>query len=133
MAQAGTTASPDPGRVDRLSGAIYGQVIVTATLAAIASQESLGPAAVPASTLAALLALLIAHVYSALLAERIGRTRKLETHEILSAVGEEWPFVQAAGPATLVLLLASVGVWSTHTAITLSLGSGVLSLSLPGD
>lgn len=112
----------------RLSGAIYGQIVVTSMLAATALEGSLGPVAVLASVLATLLALWIAHVYSDLIARRVTSARRLGPGEVMGALTQEWPIVQAVVPAAVALLLAAVGVWSRDTAVDLALGAGVLSL-----
>ncbi len=111
-----------------MAGAIYGQIVVTSTLAVLSHDSSLSAIAILLSLLATMLVLWIAHVYSELLAERVHKGRKLRGHEITAAAAHDWPLVQAVAPAAVTLTLAWIGLWSTDTGVTLGLGLGVLSL-----
>lgn len=121
-----STRSPrEPGN---LAGAIYGQIVVTSTLAVLGHDATLSGLTIALSLVATMLVLWAAHVYSELLADRVRAGRALRADEIAAAAGHDWPLVQAVAPALVALLAAGLGVWSTDTAVNVGLGLGVASL-----
>lgn len=125
-------SSRNPRGPGNLGGAIYGQIVVTSTLAVLGHDSSLSAFSILLSLLATMLVLWVAHVYSELLAERVRIGRKLHGHEITAAAAHDWPLVQAVAPAAVTLALAWIGLWSTDTGVTLGVALGVLSLFVWG-
>ena len=118
--------APDPGsralpRLARLipdgnlAGSLYGTVLVTSVLATFDGSERVG--FVIAAVLVTTVVFELAHAWANALAESGAARRHLDTHTLGRSIRHEASIVEAALPATLVLLLAAVGLYSTGTAL----------------
>jgi hypothetical protein len=115
------------GRPSDAAAAIYGGILVTALVAALAHAEH-DALTLVLSVASTMVVFYLAHVWSALVAERISRPRDLSAKHLLQLAHEEWPMLEA-GMLSLVLLLgAEVGVYSLDTGVDLAVWLGAVNL-----
>jgi hypothetical protein len=114
-------------RSDRhYAGAIYGTLLVMALLAVEADDDPAGQVALAVG--ATMLAFWLAHVYAHSLGVRLRSGEPLSWTNLRIEMANEWPLVQAAGPAVAALLLAAAGLFDTGTAIVIGLVLGMVEL-----
>jgi len=110
-----------------LASAIYGEILLLSVLAAVGAHD-VAPATVLATVVSSQLVFWLAHAY----AETIGRTVHSEDGIGRDGIGRvmahDWPIVQAAGPAIVLMVLAMIDVLETNTGVDVAIGLGVLSL-----
>jgi hypothetical protein len=111
-----------------LKGGVYGQVIVTATVAALALDNELSATQILIFTVATMFVFWLAHIYAELVSAHVAAGSRLSRERMLSVFRSEWPIMQAAGPPALALALAALGVYSTETGIRIALLTGVVLL-----
>jgi hypothetical protein len=109
------------------AAAIYGSILVTALVTALshAEHDALTLALSVASTM---VVFYLAHVWSALVGERIARPRDLSHGHLLELAREEWPMLESGAVSMVVLLLAEAGAYSTDTGVDLAMWLGVANL-----
>ena len=114
-------------RAERLSHALYGLIIVTATL--VAEKEHIEEAAEALAILASVtLVLLLAHTYSAWLAEQVvetGHLGKIGRHMV---VKDNLPLALAVLVPALLFGLAGLGLVALQTAYVISIVFSLLAL-----
>lgn len=112
---------------ERSSHAVYGLIIVTATL--VADRLYATDALVSLAVLwTAVLVLVVAHIYSALIAELGLRGRRLTHLERHVLIADNLPLAAAVVVPTLLLLAAALGWIGLHLAIDLSILVSLASL-----
>lgn len=109
------------------ASAIYGSILVTALVTALshAEHDALRLSLSVASTM---VVFYLAHVWSALVGERIARPRDLSLTHLYELAREEWPMLEAGAVSFAVLLLAEAGLWSFDTGVDLAMWLGVANL-----
>jgi hypothetical protein len=112
-----------------LAGTIYGTVIATAIVAGLTEDDSLGEWEIVAWLLATMVAFWMAHAYANLLAGMSSGGRLPSRRQARTALAHEWAIVQAAAPMTVFLVLGALHVFSSKTAETLAVGSGLAALA----
>ncbi len=112
-----------------LKSGVYGQVIVTATVAALALDDSLSARDILIFTVATMFVFWLAHVYAELVSAHVVAGSRLSRERLTGVFRSEWPIMQAAGPPSLALALAALGVYPTDTGVTVALISGVVLLA----
>lgn len=115
--------------VTKLKGGVYGQVIVTATIAALALDDTLSAANILVFTVATMFVFWLAHVYAELVAVQVVAGSRLSRGNLLRVMRSEWPIMKSAGLPSLALLLAVLGVYERQAGITIALIVGVVSLA----
>ena len=100
---------------ENLAGTLYGTVLVTSVLAAVASAEQVGY--VIAAVLVTACVFALAHAWAHALARSGASRAPLDRHAFVRSLGHEFAIVQAALPATIVLALAALEVYSVETAL----------------
>jgi hypothetical protein len=115
---------------DELAASIYGTILVTSVLATLAEGE-LPAWALPIAVLVTALVFALAHAW-ALALERFAKTGEPLTRSIAAGVRHEWPIVEAAVPAALVLLFAALGLYSQSTGLWIAAGVNVMLLFAVG-
>ena len=113
-----------------LAGSLYGTVLVTSVLVAFASFEDVGY--VIAAVLITTSVFALAHAWAHALARSGAARAPLDRHALLSSIGHEFPIVQAALPAAVVLLLAALDVYSVGTALWIAVLVNVALLFIWG-
>jgi hypothetical protein len=100
---------------DNLAGSLYGTVLVTSVLVAFSASERVGY--VIAGVLVTTFVFALAHAWAHALA-RSGEARvPLDRHALRHSFRHEWSIVEATLPATVVLLLTALDVWSLETGL----------------
>lgn len=98
-----------------LTGSLYGTVLVTSVLVAFNDTERLG--LIVAGVLVTAIVFALSHAWARALARSGAERKALDRHALRHAVGHEWAIVEAALPATAVLLLAAFDVYSVGTGL----------------
>jgi len=114
-----------------IASTVYGTIVVMATLTAAYATEA-HPWKLAAIVTSAAVVLWIAHLYSHGLSESIERNRRLTPRELTTIVRRELGILLAAAAPTAALVLGAIGVFSEHTAITVALGVGLVTLAAEG-
>ena len=121
----------DERDVERSSHAIYGLIIITATL--VADREHAETALISLLVLwGAALVLVLAHVYSGLIAELGSEDRRLTYVERHVLIIDNIPVAASVVLPTIFLILAGLGVMDLRVAIDLSILLSVASLFVVG-
>ena len=112
-----------------LAGSLYGLILVTSVIVTLSGKEIelLAVALVVTSAVFAL-----AHAWAHALSEAAEEQRAVDRHRFARSLTHEWPIVQAALPAAVLVALAALGVWSTDTALWVALGVNVVLLFVWG-
>ena len=115
-------------RTELLSHALYGLIIVTATL--VAEKEHISEPAEALAILASVtLVLLLAHTYSSWLAEQVVETGKLGKIGRRMVVKDNLPLAAAILVPALSFGLAWLGILTMQTAYVLSIAFSLLALT----
>lgn len=124
-----TAAEPPSGSAPaNVSGAIYGQVLVTSVLAAASEDPGATPGDLLADVLATMLVFWAAHVYADAMSHRVESGGHLPWAQLRAIMVREWPIVQAAGASSVVLGLGALGVFSRDGAVSLAIALGLVAL-----
>jgi hypothetical protein len=113
-----------------LAGSLYGMVLVTSILAALDGSEKIRYAI--AAVLVTTLVFALAHAWAHALATSGAARAPLDRHALLASLGHEFAIVEAALPATVVLLLAALDVYSVETALWIAVLVNVALLFIWG-
>ena len=119
------------GSREGIAGAVYGTVIVMATIAA-GSKGGLSAWTLLATMAATVIVLWIAHVYAAALEHSIEHDRRLRWREIMAVAADERSILLSGVIPGLALALGGIEVWKTSTAAWLALGAGLVVLFVQG-
>jgi hypothetical protein len=119
------------GSREGIAGAVYGTVIVMATIAA-GSKSRLGAWALLGTVVATVVVLWIAHVYAGALEHSIHHDRRLRWREIAAVAAEERPILLSAVIPGVMLALGGVELWKTSTAAWLAMLAGLVVLTVQG-
>jgi hypothetical protein len=98
-----------------LAGSLYGTVLVTSVLIAFSDSSRAGP--VIAGVVVTTMVFALAHAWAQALGRSGAERRPLDRHAFRHAIGHEWAIVEAAIPATAVLLFAAFGLYKTETGL----------------
>jgi hypothetical protein len=112
-----------------LQSNLYGLILVTSVIVTLGGQsvELMGVALVVTSSVFAL-----AHAWAHALAEAAKKHAAVDRNHFVASLGHEWPIVQAALPAALVLALATTGLYSKDTGLWIAAGVNVVLLFVWG-
>ena len=119
------------GSKERISGTVYGTVVVMATLTAgsVSRPEAWKLAVAVAVTV---LVLWAAHVYAHSLGESIRRDKRLDQADLATIARSELGIPLAAVGPIAALVLGSVALLRETTAVWLALTVGLLTLAVQG-
>jgi hypothetical protein len=98
-----------------LAGSLYGTVLVTSVLVAFNDTERVG--LIVAGVLVTTTVFALSHAWARALAACGAERKPLDRHALRHAIGHERTIVEAALPATVVLLLAALDLYSTGTGL----------------
>jgi hypothetical protein len=98
-----------------LAGSLYGTVLVTSVLISFQGSEAAG--FVIAAVLVTTAVFELAHAWAHALAISGAAREPLDRHLLLRSVRHELSIVEAGLPATIVLVLAALGLYSVATAL----------------
>ena len=119
-------------RSNALARAIYGQILVTAIVAALSEDPDAATGYLLLSAVTTILVFWVAHVYAGAIGRGITLRRTVERGEFREFMGTELPMIEAAIPTVIILALGTVGVFSRNTTVSLAIGVGVAMLFLAG-
>jgi hypothetical protein len=108
--------------------AVYGSFLVAAVVGA-AFDAGASATEMMASALGSMLVFWLAHAWSEVIGERIAAGGEFRPREVFVIARGEWPLVQAAVVPTVLLALASAGVWSRETGAVLALVAAILQIT----
>jgi hypothetical protein len=111
-----------------IARAIYGQILVTAVVAALSEDSEAAVGYLLLSAATTITVFWVAHVYAAVMARGIELQRRLQRDELRGVLAGELPMLETAVPTVAILLLGTVGVWSRNTTVSLAIGVGVVIL-----
>ena len=118
-------------QADHYAAAVYGSIVAASLIVAFFEQH--GSAETMALTLLSTMAVFfLAHVWSAIVGERIHRAPRYSSRHTLAVARAEWPLVESSFGPVVVLILGWAGVWSDHTAERLALGVCLVELFVWG-
>jgi hypothetical protein len=120
-------AEMEPDPADTYAAAVYGSILVAA-FTTVFRQEHAAPQAVAISVLGTMAVFWIAHVWSAVLGERIHRRGRVGLHRTAAIARAEWPLLEAALAPGLVLVLGWIGVIGETRAEDVALAVCVIQL-----
>jgi hypothetical protein len=112
----------------RIASAVYGQILVTAVVAALSEDAATTSGYLLLSAGTTVLVLWIAHVYAMAIAQGIHVERKLRGADLRAVALAEAPMIATAIPTLAILLLGVLGVFARNTAVSLAVGAGVVTL-----
>jgi hypothetical protein len=98
-----------------LAGTLYGTVLVTSVLVAFSGSDRAGP--IIAGVLVTTIVFALSHAWAQALARSRALGKPLDHHALLHSFEHEWALVEAALPATAVLVLAALGVYTAATGL----------------
>lgn len=107
--------------------AVYGSILVT-TLVGAMFEQSAGARSLTLSLLASVLVLWLAHVWSAMIGERVEEGRMFDISHLSPIAAREWPLVEAGLLPGVLLALAWLGLYPRNTGAVLALAVAVLQL-----
>ena len=98
-----------------VTGSLYGIVLVTSILVTFASSEKIGY--VIAGTIVTAVVFALAHAWAHALGDTLATRAPVDRHALMHSLRRESAIVEAAAPATIVLILAALGVYSAATGL----------------
>lgn len=119
--------SPEADRADFYAAAIYGSILA-ASLIAIFRQEHSSAHTIALALLGTMGVFWLAHVWSAIVGERLHYGELFTWRRGARLARAEWPLVEAAFAPTAVLVLGWLGVIGNHTAENLALAVCIAQL-----
>jgi hypothetical protein len=117
---------------ERLAGFIYGTVVVLGAVVAGAKAYSHEAGQIAALVAATAVVLWLAHVYAHALGHSVAHNEHLSLAEVGHIARREGSIVEAAVPPVAALLLGAFGVISTHAAVWIAFGLGLVVLAVEG-
>ena len=115
---------------ENLAATLYGTVLATSVIATLPGAER--PAIVIAALLVTAIVIALAHAWAHVLARSAKERQPVRTPDILAGIKHEWPMVEAALPASAVVALALVDVYSIETALWTATAVNVVLLFVWG-
>ena len=107
--------------------AVYGSILVAALVGAM-FEESTAPRSMTLSLLGSILAFWLAHVWSAVIGERVSDGPRFRASRVRSIAVDEWPLVEAGLLPGVLLAIAWIGWYSRHTGVVLALALAISQL-----
>jgi hypothetical protein len=113
---------------DNPAGAIYGTIVVLAAIAGGGAARGIPLGTILGGAIASGLVFWLAHVYTEVIAARVGPGTAPLGADIRHAMREHSPILEAVFFPGAVLLLGVIGVLERETAINLALAAGLVDL-----
>jgi hypothetical protein len=120
------------GSGETIAGAIYGTIVVMATIVAGGTNDGIGGWELATASVVTTVVLGLAHMYAELIAGGIAHERRLTAAERRSIWRRELAIPLAAALPVTVLILGAAGVLDEDTAVWVALIVGLLTLGVQG-
>jgi hypothetical protein len=117
---------------ERLGGFIYGTILVLGVIVGSARAYPHGAGHIAAVVLVTVFVFWLAHVYAHSIGHSVAHDEHLSLAELGHIARREGSIVEAALPPVAALLLGTLGILSTHTAVWLAFGLGLAVLAAQG-
>ena len=117
---------------ERLSGFIYGTIVVLSVIVASARAFPHEPGHAAALVTVTCVVFWLAHVYAQSLGESVVHQKHPSLPELKHVARQEWSIVEAAVPPVAALLVGATGILSAHTAFWLAFALGLAVLVAQG-
>ena len=117
---------------ERLGGFVYGTIVVLSVIVAGAKAYPDDTTRIAVLVAVTTIVFWLAHAYAHALAESVRSNEHLSVAEVRRIGRHEAPLVQAGVPSSAVLLLGSLGLFESDTAIWLAVAFGLAVLAVQG-
>jgi hypothetical protein len=107
-----------------LEGSLYGLILVTSVMATLEQDEERVGLMIAVLVVTALV-FALAHAWAHALDTAAKARRPLDRHTLVGGLRHEWPIVQAALPASIVLALAASDLYTVATGLWIASGVNV--------
>ena len=132
----GTPAPPQagehPAAVHWLADYVYGTIATLVAIAGLTFESHPGELTTAAVVIVGAVAIWFAHTLSRLVSKRSAGHMNLGPADVWGELRHSWSIVTAAVPATVIFVLAGLGVWTIHVGFVLADVVGVASLAVVG-
>ncbi len=122
----------DSGSVAWLADYIYGTISTLVAIAGLTFENNPDALTTAGVVVVGAVAIWLAHSLSQLVTTRSWQRLELQKADVVRELRGSWSIVSAALPATLVIILAGLHLWTVKTAFTLAEVVGVLALAVVG-
>jgi hypothetical protein len=130
---AGTGVVPAEGRsIEWLADYVYGTIATLVAIAGLTFETNPGALTTAGVVVVGAVAIWLAHALSQLITRRSWQRLELTRADVRDELRGSWPIVAAAIPATVVFVLAGVGLFHVRVAFTVAEVVGVLALAVVG-
>ena len=121
-----------PAAVHWLADYVYGTIATLVAIAGLTFEAHPGELTTAGVVIVGAVAIWFAHTLSRLVSMRSAGHRTLRPSDVWGELRHSWSIVTAAIPATVIFVLAGIGVWSIHVAFVLADVVGVAALLVVG-
>ncbi|HVX20514.1 MAG TPA: hypothetical protein VHB02_04135 [Acidimicrobiales bacterium] len=123
-----------PNSVEWAREYVYGTISTLVAIGGLTFEKNPDDLSVGWVIIVGALAIALAHAVSRLVVDWSKQNERyvFDHRLVVARVREAWPIVSAAFPATVVLVLAHVGLFSVGTALWVAAGVGVAALAVVG-
>lgn len=129
----GAPASPGEGRsAVWLAAYVYGVIVTLVSVVGLAVEHDPNGLSDAGIIIVGDIAIWLAHAISQLVGNQAERQRPVTMADLGSQLANSWPIVAAAIPASLVMILAGLGLWSNETGLKIATVLGVFALAVTG-
>jgi hypothetical protein len=111
-----------------VGGAIYGGIVMLATVGALSEDDAVGPGRMLFITITTVLVFWLAHAFSETIELHASADQTLPWRAAEPILRAEWSIVQAALPAVIGLGLAALGIFGRSAGVNLTLALGLAEL-----
>jgi hypothetical protein len=129
-------AAPRPGdhpaAVHWLADYVYGTIATLVAIAGLTFESNPGELTTAGVVIVGAVAIWFAHTLSRLVSMRSQGHINLRPSDVWGELRHSWSIVTAAIPATIIFVLAGMGLWSIHVAFVLADVVGVGALLVGG-
>ena len=129
-------AAPRPGdhpaAVHWLADYVYGTIATLVAIAGLTFESNPGELTTAGVVIVGAVAIWFAHTLSRLVSMRSQGHINLRPSDVWGELRHSWSIVTAAIPATIIFVLAGMGLWSIHVAFVLAYVVGVGALLVVG-
>lgn len=132
MVGAAPTPGEEPAAVHWLADYVYGTIATLVAIAGLTFETNPGELTTAGVVIVGAIAIWFAHTLSRLVSKRSVGQVNLRFADIWGELRHSWSIVTAAVPATIVFILAALGLWSIHAAFVIADIVGVGALLVVG-